>query len=120
MEIKISKTKVEKRLQQKRDTDLVKTIIHLKKTNPMVAKELAKPKRRWPAINLKEIAMVKGDVLIAGKVLSAGELDSAKKIVAWSASEKAIEKMKSAKANFVLITEEIKKNPELNGLSMVK
>lgn len=120
MERKISKTKVEKRLQQKRDTELVRTIIHLKKTNPMVAKELAKPKRRWPAINLKELTMVPGDVLVAGKILSAGELDSAKKIVAWSASEKAIEKMKAVKAEFVLITDEIKKNPELNGLSMIK
>ena len=58
MERKISKTKIEKRMQQKMDSRLVETIIKLKKTNPVVAKELAKPKRRWPAINLKEIDMI--------------------------------------------------------------
>ena len=120
MEITINKTKIEKRMQKKMDSSLVETIIKLKKTNPVVAKELARPKRRWPAINLKEIAMVDGDVLVAGKVLSAGELEGAKKIVAWSASEKAISKMKEVKANFVSIVDEMKKNPELNGLNMVK
>ncbi|RTZ87164.1 MAG: hypothetical protein DSY94_00040, partial [SAR324 cluster bacterium] len=74
MEIKISKTKIEKRMQTKMDNELLKTIIKLKKTNPVVAKELARPKRRWPAVNLKDIDMVRGDVLIAGKVLSAGDL----------------------------------------------
>ena len=92
MEITINKTKIEKRMKQKMDSSLVETIIKLKKTNPVVAKELARPKRRWPAVNLKDIDMIKGDVLIAGKVLSAGELEGAKKIVAWSISEKALEK----------------------------
>ena len=119
-EFGIRKNQIEKRLRSKTDSALVETIIKLKKTNPEVAKELSRPKRRWPAVNLKELAMIEGDVLIAGKVLSAGDLDKAKKVVAWSASEKAIEKMKTAKANFVLITEEIKKNPELNGLSIVR
>jgi len=120
MERKISKTKIEKRMKQKRDASLVETIIKLKKTNPAVAKELAKPKRRWPTVNLKDVDMVKGDVLIAGKVLSAGGLDGAKKIVAWSASEKALEKIKDAKGTFVKISEEIKKNPELNGYDILR
>jgi len=118
--MKISKTKIEKRMKQKMDIELVNTIIKLKKTNPVVAKELAKPKRRWPAVNLKEIDMVEGDVLVAGKILSAGDLSSKKKIVAWAASEKALEKIKDAKGNFVYITEEIKKNPELNGFNILK
>ena len=84
MEITINKTKIEKRLQHKMDADLKDVIIKLKKTNPIVAKELARPKRRWPAITLKDIDMIKGDVLIAGKMLSAGELSASKKIVAWS------------------------------------
>lgn len=120
MERKISKTKIEKRMQQKMDSRLVETIIKLKKTNPVVAKELAKPKRRWPAINLKEIDMIKGDVLIAGKVLSAGDLEKAKKIVAWSASAKALDKIKEAKGIFITIPEEMKKNPELNGLDILR
>jgi ribosomal protein L18E len=120
METKISKTRIEKRMNQKTDSVLVSTIIKLKKTNPVVAKELAKPKRKWAAINLKDIDMVEGDVLVVGKVLSAGELRGSKKIVAWSASEKAIEKINDSKSSFVLITDEVEKNPELNGYNILK
>jgi len=74
MEIKISKTRIEKRMKHKMDASLVGAIITLKKTNPVIAKELARPKRRWPAVNLKDVDMIKGDVLVAGKILSAGEL----------------------------------------------
>ena len=120
MEITINKTKIEKRMKQKMDSSLVETIIKLKKTNPVVAKELARPKRRWPAVNLKDVDMIKGDVLVAGKILSAGELSAAKKIVAWSASEKALEKIKEAKGTFVSILDEMKKNPELNGYDILR
>ena len=41
------------------------------------------------------------------------------KIVAWSASEKAIEKMKAAKTEFVELTEEMKKNPQLKDLKLL-
>jgi ribosomal protein L18E len=120
MEIKINKTKIEKRMRSKMDSELVNLIVGLKKTNPVVAKEFARPKRRWPAMNLKDIDMVKGDVLIAGKVLSAGELSEPKKIVAWSVSEKALEKIKDAKGSFVCILDEVKKNPELNGFDILR
>ena len=107
-------------MKKKSDSDLVRTIIALKKTNPEVAKELAKPKRRWSAINLKELSHVDGDLVIPGKVLSAGELNTKKRIVAWSFSEKARLKIKEAKGEAILISEEMKKNPQLNGLSMVR
>ncbi|MAG39904.1 hypothetical protein CMI41_02975 [Candidatus Pacearchaeota archaeon] len=120
MERKISKTKIEKRIQRKKDPFLVETIIKLKRTNPEVAKELAKPKRRWPAINLKDLSHVEGDTLVCGKILSAGDLESPKKIVAWSASDRAIEKIKESKGSFISLQEEIKKNPELNGLMVIR
>jgi ribosomal protein L18E len=120
MERKISKTKIEKRIQRKKDPFLVRAIIKLKKANPEIAKELSKPKRRWPALNLKELAHVEGDVVVCGKILSAGDLEGAKKIVAWSASDRAVEKIKESKGSFVELTEEMKKNPELNGLVIVK
>lgn len=107
-------------MKHKMDVSLVETIIKLKKTNPVVAKELARPKRRWPAVNLKDIDMIKGDVLIAGKVLSAGDLSGAKKIVAWSISERAAEKIKDAKGIFISIVDEMKKNPELNGYDILR
>ena len=120
MKTKISKTKIEKRMQHKMDASLIEIIIKLKKTNPVVTKELAKPKRSWPAINLKDIDMIKGNVLIAGKVLSAGDLGEAKKIVAWSASGKALEKIKDAKGTFITINEELKGNPKLNGYDILR
>jgi len=120
MEKKISKSKIERRMGHKRDSLLVETIIKLKKTNPIFAKELARPRRRWSSVNLKDIDMVKGDIFVAGKILSAGNLSKSKKIVAWSASEKALEKIKDADGNFILIVEEIKKNPTLNGLNIVR
>ena len=107
-------------MSHKTDANLVDVIIKLKKSNPEVAKELAKPKRRWPSVNLKDIDMVKGDVLIAGKVLSAGVLTEPKKIVAWGVSEKALEKIKEAKGTFVSIIDEVKKNPELNGYDILQ
>ena len=107
-------------MKHKMDASLVETIIKLKKTNPAVAKELARPKRRWSTINLKDVDMIKGDVLVAGKILSAGELSGVKKIVAWSASERAVEKIRNAKGTFVLIVDEIKKNPELNGYDILR
>jgi len=118
--MEINKTKIEKRMKQKKDPLLVDTIIKLKKTNPLVAKELARPKRKWPAVNLKELDMIKGDVLVAGKVLSAGDLGHSKKIVAWSASDKALEKIKVSKSSFVPIVDEMKKNPKLNGYDIVR
>ena len=120
MDIKINKTRIEKRMRQKMDSELKNLIIKLKKTNPEAAKEFARPKRRWPAMNLKDIDMIKGDVLIAGKVLSAGDLSSPKKIVAWSASEKALEKIKEAKGSFVFVGDEVKKNSQLNGLDILR
>ena len=120
MEIGINKTKIEKRMRSKMDSELVNIIVKLKKSNPVVAKELARPKRRWPAVNLKDIDMIKGDVLIAGKVLSAGDLSEAKKIVAWAVSERALVKIKDAKGSFVFIGEEMKSNPELNGFDILR
>ncbi len=107
-------------MKKKKDLLLVKTIILLKKTNPEVAKELAKPKRKWPSINLKDLQLVEGDIVVAGKVLSAGEISDPKKIVAWSFSQKAKEKIEESKGKAILISEEIKKNPELNNLIIVK
>jgi len=116
----INKTKIEKRLQKKSNTELVRAIIKLKKSNPEVAKELSKPKRKWATINLKELSHVDGDILVAGKVLSAGELEDKKKIVAWCFSEKAKSKIIESKSEAILITDEMKKNPKLNGLAIVR
>ena len=106
-------------MKSKSNPILVDTIIKLKKTNPEVAKELAKPKRKWANVNLKEINLVEGDVVVAGKVLSCGDIDAKKKIVAWAFSDKAKEKILSAKGEAVYMVDEIKTNPELNKLKLI-
>jgi ribosomal protein L18E len=120
MTFAINKSNIEKRMRSKSDSELVNLIIKLKKTNPIVAKEFARPKRRWSAVNLKDIDMTTGDVLIVGKVLSAGDISSPKKIVAWNFSKKAIAKIRDAEGEAVLVTKEVLKNAELNGLEILK
>ncbi|MEI6058762.1 MAG: uL15 family ribosomal protein [archaeon] len=116
----INKTKIERRMKSKTDLELVRTIITLKKTNPLIAKELSKPKRKWPSVNLEELNELKGDVIIAGKVLGSGDLTKKKRIVAWGASEKAIERINSAGGEFISIVEELIKNPELKNLELIR
>jgi sialic acid synthase SpsE len=52
--------------------------------------------------------------------LSSGDLTKKVRIVAWSISEKAKEKLKESKSEFVSIVEEIKKNAELKGVRILK
>ena len=119
----VSKTKIEKRLKEKTNPELVKTLIKLKKKNPEVAKILAGPVKKNLRVNLKDLEKRAGDankILVPGKILSSGEFVKKIKVVAWRASEKAREKMKKAGVDFVLLEEEIKKNPELKDLKIVK
>ena len=122
IKLKISKTKIENRMRSKRNPILVNTVVTLKKTNPTVAKLLVRPVKKAMSINLSELDRIVKDgesVLISGKVLSSGNLTKKVKIVAWSVSEKAREKIKEAKSEFVSIVEETKKNPELKGLRII-
>jgi large subunit ribosomal protein L18e len=106
----ISKSKIEKRLRKKTNTELVKTIIKLKKTNPEIAKILAFPRRKMICVNLEKINKKGGkDVIIPGKVLSKGNLNKKIKITALSFSEKAREKIKQSGSQALLISQEVEK-----------
>ena len=121
--MKISKSRIEKRLKKKTNPELVRTIIKLKKTNPEVAKLLVMPVKKQSKINLGKIDKIlqkKENALVVGKVLSLGELTKKIKIVGFSASKKSLEKIKKSGSEFIKLTEEIKKNPELNGLVIIK
>jgi large subunit ribosomal protein L18e len=123
MERKISKTKIEGRSSKKTNKNLAGAITLIKKKNPEFAKYLAMPVKKWAELNLDQIDKFTEDgesIFIPGKVLSSGELTKKLKIVAWNASEKAKEKMKILKTDFVEIMEEIKKNPELKNLRLIK
>jgi large subunit ribosomal protein L18e len=123
MERTISKTRIEGRSSKKTNKNLAEAITTIKKKNPEFAKHLAMSVKKWAEMNLDQIDrnVKEGEaVFIPGKVLSSGELTKKIKIVAWKASEKAQEKMKSSKVDFVEIIEEIKKNPELKNLRLIR
>ncbi len=113
-----SKTKIDKRLKQKKNPELVETLIKLKKKNPEIAKIFARPIKRWMQINLDKI---KGEkVLVGGKVLGDGELKEKSKIIAWNASAKALEKIKKFGGKFISLKEAVDKNIELKDFKILR
>ncbi len=120
--MKTSKTKISNRAETKANPYLVNAILQLKKTNTEVAKILAMPRKKWASANLSDIdKLVKeGEkVFVPGKVLSSGELTKKVKIISWNASEKAIEKIKSSKSEFIYLQEELKTNKDLKGVRII-
>lgn len=117
---KISKTKIEKRLQKKVNPVLRSLIIKLKKQDKpfwqALAKELARPKRIAVKVNLMKISkVVKGNetIVVPGKVLATGTLSKQIRIAAFSFSESAREKIRASGGKTVSIEELIKK-PDKN------
>jgi len=120
-----SKTQIEKQLERKSNPELVKTIIEAKKKKNWVevAAMLSSPKARRISMNLSKIndESKEGEVVvIAGKVLSQGELNKKIKVVAFSFSAMAKEKISKAKGEALTILEEIKKNPEAKNTRFLK
>ena len=120
-----SKTKIDKQLVRKTNSELVETILLAKKKEKWleVAGLLSSPRSNMNNLNLDKIDNQVKDgetVLIAGKVLSQGELTKKVKIIALSFSTKAKEKILKAKGETSLILDEIKKNPEAKGLRVLQ
>ncbi|MBU2616689.1 MAG: 50S ribosomal protein L18e [Nanoarchaeota archaeon] len=119
-----TKTKIEKQLRKKNDSELTEIIILSKKFPAWirVAEVLSGPRRQTPSVNLSEINDGAKDgevVVIPGKVLSGGEIDKKIKIVAKKFSEKAREKLLKGNVEISMIVEEIKKNPEGKGIRIL-
>lgn len=109
-------------MRKKSNPVLAETILKLKKINPQMAQMMTLPRRKMIHINVEQLsrACKDGDkILVPGKILGSGSLDKKLKVVAFSASEEAMEKIKKAKGEFVEILDEVKKNPKLNELKMV-
>jgi large subunit ribosomal protein L18e len=120
---KISKSKIERRLGKKINPYLVETIIKFKKINPIIAKILATPKKKSIKINLEELdkKCKEGDkIVFPGKILSSGELTKKIKLIAWSASKGAMEKMKRNKIEFSTLYEELKDIKKLNEYRLLR
>lgn len=120
-----SKTKIAKQLEKKTNKELVETIIAAKKNKAWleVASVLSGPRRKRVNINLDEIKRQSKDgekIIVPGKVLSQGELNKKIEIIALGFSERAKEKILKSGSKTLSIFEEIKKNPEANGIRVLK
>jgi large subunit ribosomal protein L18e len=120
-----SKTLIEKQLQKKNNPILVETLIAAKKNKKWneITSILCSPRRKRTNLNIEEINKFSkaGEIVVVpGKVLSGGEIDKKIKVVAFNFSEKAKEKLLSAKCEISSILDEIKKNPEAKGLRILK
>ena len=120
-----SNTKINEQLRKKRNPELVETVILAKKNAAWkrVSEILSSPRKNRIEKNLNEInegAKEGETVIIPGKVLSMGEMDSKIKIAALGFSGSAKEKILKAGGKVSLILEEIKKNPDAKGIKILE
>jgi large subunit ribosomal protein L18e len=88
-----------------------------------VAEHLAKANKQRAAVNLSRINRYtqKSDVIVVpGKILGTGTLNHAITIAAFSASEKAKEKLKAARAKYLSIPELVEKNPKGSKIKIIR
>ena len=120
-----TKKLIEKQLQRKANPILVETIIAAKKNENWgeVASIISGPRRNRVNANLEEIDREAKDgekIVVAGKVLSQGELNKKLRIIALDFSGKAKEKLLKAKIETSNMLDEIKKNPGAKGIRILK
>ena len=120
-----SKTKIEKQMQKKANKELVKTIIAAKKNKKWnkIASILSGPRRKKININLDKInsETKTGEIIVVpGKVLSLGEVNKKVKVIAFSFSKKAKEKLLKAGCEVSSILSEIKKNKDTKEIKILK
>jgi len=120
-----SKSKIENQLKKKTSSELVETIVLCKKNKGwnVVASILSGPTSVRSNKNLEEIenASKEGEIiLIPGKVLSGGELTKKVRVIGYSFSEKAIDKLKKAGIDYSYIIEEVKKNKDAKGVKILR
>lgn len=120
-----SKTRIEKQKRKKRNLELVETITLAKKNSFWIeiASILSGSTKKRLNINVGEInkKVKEGEkVIVVGKVLSMGEIDKKISVIALGFSEKAKEKIIGAKGKISFILDEIKQNPEMKGVKILK
>jgi ribosomal protein L18E len=120
-----SKAKIEKQTLKKTNQELVETIRQAKKQKAWleVARILSGPRRKITNINLDKLEKESksGNVLVvAGKVLSMGDVKGKFKVAALGFSGKAKEKLKKAECETLSILDAIKLRPEGKGIKIIK
>lgn len=120
-----SKTKIDEQLTRKKNPELMASILKAKKNEKWlgIAGLLSSPRRNKIAVNLDEIDKnsKEGDtIIVPGKILSSGEISKKIRIAALSFSQEAEKKLKAEKCELVSLVEEIKKNPKMQGVKIIK
>ena len=111
--------------------ELIQLIRYLKKQSRekdagiwlTVAEHLSKSNRQRVAVNLSRINRYtqRGNtIVVPGKVLASGTLNHAVTVAAFSASEKAKEKLKAIKAKYLSIPELVEKNPKGSNVKIIR
>lgn len=110
--------------------ELIKLIRFLKKQSREkqaaiwhdVAEDLAKSRSRRPVVNLSRISRHtkrRDTIVVPGKILGAGNLNHALTVAAFDASDKAVQKMKAAKAKYMPIAELVERNPKGTNVKII-
>ena len=108
-------------------TDLIFELKRLSRDNDAaiwrdIARRLEKPSSRWSEVNLSEIerhAKNKDTIIIAGKLLGAGDITKAVNVAAVSASGTAKKKLADAGGKFMQIGELAATNPKGSGVRIM-
>lgn len=120
-----SNTKINKQLENKRNPEIVETVLAARKNSSWkrVAEILASPRKNHAEKNLDEInkeAKENETLVVPGKVLSVGIVDKKLSIAAVSFSKGAEEKIVKAGGKVSNILEEIKKNPDAKNIKILE
>lgn len=87
-----------------------------------IAERLAAPRKNRVAVNLSRLSRYTEKnvtVVVPGKVLSAGEISHPITITAFAFSQKAKEKISSAKGKCLSFSDLIKKNPKGSNIKII-
>jgi len=119
--MKISKTKISKRIKRKTKSELVETIELAKKNNLLeLAKKLSGPTKLQKKINLEDLNKLKEDkIIVVGKVLGKGDIERKISVFALGFSDSALEKLKKKGCETKLIRQEIEKNKNLENIKII-
>ena len=117
----ISKTQISKRLEKKRNPEIVETIKIAKKNNLLeLAKKLSSPRKNYKNINLDELDKIEGNkIIVIGKILGSGDINRKIGIAALAYSKKARDKLNKAGCDTKSIKEAIIKNNKLEGVTII-
>jgi len=88
-----------------------------------IAKRLEKPRRSYAAINLSKInrhTQANDIVLVAGKVLAAGDIEHSVTVAALSFSGQAISKILSAGGKCLAIEKLMQEHPKGSGIKILR